>query len=131
MTDGPQVVLVPVSLDGHDRGAAALLPSFSTGDPLTPPRLSEGLGINPVVGPDRFSVFNISQDKPGFAYVLVTRPQNQVNPQVCTSGHRDCIAGCLPLHRAAVCCDSMFALCTTGLASRVGALSRTMGHTAA
>lgn len=77
-----------MSLDGQDRGTAALLPSFSTGDPLTPPRLSEGLGINPVVGPDRFSVFNISQDKPGFAYVLVTRPQNQINPQVRTFGPR-------------------------------------------
>jgi hypothetical protein len=27
-------------------------------------------------------VLNISQDKPGFAYLLVTRPSNQVNSQV-------------------------------------------------
>lgn len=77
-----QVVLMPVSLDGQDRGSPAQLLSFSTGDALNPPRLSEGLGINPVVGPDRFSVFNISQDKPGFAYLLVTKPTNQVNSQV-------------------------------------------------
>lgn len=79
-----QVVLVPVSLDGNDLGSPAQLPSFSTGDALIPPRLSDGLGINPVVGPDRFSVYNISQDKPGFAYLLVTKPHNQVNSQVHT-----------------------------------------------
>lgn len=73
---------MPVSLDGQDRGSPAQLPPFSTGDALNPPRLSEGLVINPVVGPDRFSVFNISQDKPGFAYLLVTKPTNQVNSQV-------------------------------------------------
>jgi hypothetical protein len=78
-----QVVLVPVSLDGQDMGSAAQLPPFTTGEPLMPPRLSDGLGINPVVGPDRFSVFNISQDKPGFAYLLVTKSANQVNSQVC------------------------------------------------
>lgn len=75
--------MIPVSLDGHDLGPPAQLAPFRTGEPLTPPRLSEGLGINPVVGPDRFSVFNISQDKPGFAYLLVTKPANQVNSQVC------------------------------------------------
>lgn len=79
----PQVVLVPASLDGHDLGSPAQLAPFTTGEPLNPPRLSDGLGINPVVGPDRFSVFNISQDKPGFAYLLVTKPANQVNSQVC------------------------------------------------
>lgn len=79
----PQVVLIPVSLDGHDLGPPTQLAPFRTGEPLTPPRLSDGLGINPVVGPDRFSVFNISQDKPGFAYLLVTKPANQVNSQVC------------------------------------------------
>jgi hypothetical protein len=73
---------MPLSLDGQDRGSPAQLPPFSTGDALSPPRLSEGLGINPVVGPDRFSVFNISQDKPGFAFLLVTKPTNQVNSQV-------------------------------------------------
>lgn len=78
----PQVVLIPVSLDGQDLGRPAQLAPFSTGEPLTPPRLSDGLGINPVVGPDRFRVFNISQDKPGFAYLLVTKPANQINSQV-------------------------------------------------
>jgi hypothetical protein len=81
------VVLVPVSLDGRDLGPPAQLPPFRTGEPLTPPRLSDGLGINPVVGPDRFRVFNISQDKPGFAYLLVTKPANQVNSQVHAWGH--------------------------------------------
>jgi hypothetical protein len=100
-----QVVLVPVSLDGQDTGSAAQLPPFTTGEPLMPPRLSDGLGINPVVGPDRFSVFNISQDKPGFAYLLVTKPANQVNSQVChlqlASGITSCRcfqAGCCPVH---------------------------------
>jgi hypothetical protein len=106
----PQVVLVPVSLDGHDRGTAALLPSFSTGDPLTPPRLSEDLGINPVVGPDRFNVFNISQDKPGFAYVLVTRPQNQVNPQVHTCDDRQCNSFCKQ-QLLIPCTDSLYQHC--------------------
>jgi hypothetical protein len=78
----PQVILVPASLDGQELGPAAQLPVFSTADEASPPQLSPCLGINPLVGPDRFSVFNISQDKPGFAYLLVTRPANQVNTEV-------------------------------------------------
>lgn len=88
---------MPVSVDGQDRGSPAQLPPFSTGDALTPPRLSEGLGINPVVGPDRFSVFNISQDKPGFAYLLVTKPANQVNSQVSCRVSLRHVRNCAPL----------------------------------
>lgn len=89
---------MPASLDGRDLGTPAQLPAFNTGDALTPPRLSVGLAINPVVGPDRFSVFNISQDKPGFAYLMVTQPHNQVNDQV-----GFCCCGALTKHIAVLC----------------------------
>lgn len=77
-----QVILVPSSLDGRDSGPPTQLPAFSTGDSLLPPQPVAGLSINPVVGPDRFTVLNISQDKPGFAYLLVTKPFDQVNALV-------------------------------------------------
>jgi hypothetical protein len=33
--------------------------------------------VNPVIGPDRFNVDGVVQDRPGFAYVIVTQPGDQ------------------------------------------------------
>ncbi|KAI8463288.1 MAG: hypothetical protein J3K34DRAFT_496093 [Monoraphidium minutum] len=38
---------------------------------------SAGLRVSPLVGPDRFSVEGVGQERPGLAYVIVTRHSNQ------------------------------------------------------
>jgi hypothetical protein len=72
-----QVLLVPVSLDGTDFGTAAQLPPFTTAPAATPPVPSADMAVNPLVGPDRFTVQKVQQDRPGLVGVIVTKPSSQ------------------------------------------------------
>lgn len=72
-----QMLLVPVSLDGTDFGTAAELPPFTTAPAATAPTPSPDMAVNPLVGPDRFTIQKVQQDRPGMVHVIVTRPNNQ------------------------------------------------------
>ena len=72
-----QVMVVPQALDDTVLGQPQWAGSFSTAPPERGPQPSPSLQISPVVGSDRFSVEGLGQDKPGFVYVLVTRPGTQ------------------------------------------------------
>jgi hypothetical protein len=69
-----QVLLVPASLDGRDLGPVAMLGPLTTRPPELPPLPGIGLGISSLIGPDRFTVANISQDRLGFVRIFVTQP---------------------------------------------------------
>ncbi|WIA19460.1 hypothetical protein OEZ85_004074 [Tetradesmus obliquus] len=71
------MLLVPVSLDGTDFGTAAELPPFTTAPAATAPTPSPDMAVNPLVGPDRFTIQKVQQDRPGMVHVIVTRPNNQ------------------------------------------------------
>jgi hypothetical protein len=78
-----KVVAVAQSDDGSDPGVARVLGSFRTPPSQSAPQPSRAMSVSPVVGPDRFSVDAVGQDKPGFVYVIVTRPTGRVTNQVC------------------------------------------------
>jgi hypothetical protein len=70
-------VAVSQSADGRVLGSPRVVGTFRTPPSQTPPQPLAGLEISSVVGPDRFTVAGLGQDKPGFAYVIVTKPRNQ------------------------------------------------------
>jgi hypothetical protein len=70
---------VPQSADGSIYGEPRDIGTFRTPPSQRPPRPLDGLAISSVVGADRFTVEQVGQDKPGFAYVIVTRPNNQLS----------------------------------------------------
>lgn len=69
--------MVPQSLDGSLGGTPQDAGWFVTSPPQAGPQPGPSLRVNPVIGADRFSVEGVGQDKPGFVYVLVTRPAAQ------------------------------------------------------
>eukprot|EP00775_Hariotina_reticulata_P010661 gene10661-10820_t len=80
-----KVVLVPVSLDGKSTGDPVELPPFTTTTPTTGPRLSPETAVSPVIGPDRFTIRDVQQNKPGRIHVVVTRPNSRSSQDSCDS----------------------------------------------
>ena len=72
-----QVVLVPESIYGSNYGPAVMLNTVTTQPANQAPQPNRGMQVSPVVGPDRFGVQGIAQDKPGFVYMIITKPVNQ------------------------------------------------------
>jgi hypothetical protein len=48
------------------------------------------MAVNPLVGPDRFTIQKVQQDRPGMVLVIVTRPNNQQAAQVRHCGNLEC-----------------------------------------
>lgn len=103
-----QAVLIPVSEDGAALGTPLTLGPFTTPPPTTPPTPSSAMAIAPAIGPDRFTIQNMQQDKPGYIHVVVTQPFNQAFKV--QQGHMASRLACLVLCN---CCIVLVALACT------------------
>jgi len=65
------------SADGSDVGEPRVVGSFHTPPSQAAPNPLAGLRISPIVGPDRFIIEAVGQDKPGFVHIIITRPSIQ------------------------------------------------------
>lgn len=72
-----RLYVLPESTQGNQALALTRLGTFTTAPASLPPVLAPAARINAVVGPASFRLDGLQQDKPGFAYVLVTRPKEQ------------------------------------------------------
>ena len=77
-----QVIAMLQSAEGGTVGTPRDAGVFRTMPSQAAPRPYDGLRINPAVGPDHFNLDNVGQDKPGFAYIVVTRANTGPTPQV-------------------------------------------------